>query len=44
MTAVPGTERRLLVVEDDSDLADMLAELLTGEGYSVDVALRTSEK
>ena len=38
MTAVPGTERRLLVVEDDSDLADMLAELLTGEGYSVDVA------
>lgn len=38
MTAVPGTERRLLVVEDDADLADMLAELLTGEGYSVDVA------
>lgn len=38
MTAVPGAERRLLVVEDDADLADMLAELLTGEGYAVDVA------
>ena len=38
MSTVPGTERRLLVVEDDSELADMLAELLTGEGYAVDVA------
>ena len=38
MSTVPGTERRLLVVEDDSELADMLAELLTGEGYAVDIA------
>ncbi|MDG4830054.1 response regulator transcription factor [Solwaraspora sp. WMMD1047] len=30
--------RRLLLVEDDADLADMLSEVLTDEGYLVDVA------
>ncbi len=30
--------RRVLVVEDDASLADMLAELLLGEGYTVVVA------
>jgi two-component system, OmpR family, response regulator QseB len=30
--------RRLLVVEDDGDLAVMLAELFTAEGFTVDVA------
>lgn len=29
---------RVLVVEDDSQLADMLTRLLTGEGYQVDAA------
>ncbi|MEO3745549.1 response regulator transcription factor [Plantactinospora sp. B24E8] len=29
---------RLLLVEDDADLADMLSEVLTDEGYLVDVA------
>jgi two-component system, OmpR family, response regulator QseB len=29
---------RLLVVEDDAELAAMLTELLTGEGYAVEVA------
>lgn len=30
--------RRLLLAEDDPDLTEMLAELLTAEGYDVDVA------
>ena len=34
----PGRSR-LLIVEDDGQLAGMLAELLTREGYEVDVAL-----
>lgn len=29
---------RILVVEDEADLADMLRDLLSGEGYVVDVA------
>ncbi|MDT3396385.1 response regulator transcription factor [Streptomyces sp. B1866] len=36
----PAADRgRLLVVEDDRDTADMLAELFTMEGYHVEVAL-----
>jgi two-component system, OmpR family, response regulator QseB len=31
-------DRRLLLVEDDHDMADMVAALLTDEGYPVDVA------
>jgi two-component system, OmpR family, response regulator QseB len=31
-------ERRLLLIEDDPEQADMLAGLFTGEGYLVDVA------
>jgi DNA-binding response OmpR family regulator len=43
-TAVPTSQnvaatRRLLLVEDDRETAEMLAELLVEEGYSVDVAL-----
>lgn len=34
--SAPG--RRLLLAEDDPDLTEMLAELLTAEGYEVDVA------
>ena len=34
--ASPG--RRLLLAEDDPDLVEMLTELLTDEGYEVDVA------
>lgn len=33
-----GAGRRLLLVEDDPDLVEMLTELLTTEGYDVDVA------
>ena len=33
-----GDSPRLLVVEDDDELADMLSELLGHEGYTVDVA------
>ena len=33
-----GTGPRLLLAEDDPDLAGMLAELLAGSGYEVDVA------
>ena len=29
---------RLLVVEDDPELAAMLTDLLTGEGYAVELA------
>ncbi|MCU1671224.1 MAG: two-component system response regulator [Blastococcus sp.] len=34
----PGAGRRLLLAEDDPDLTEMLTELLTAEGYAVDVA------
>jgi two-component system response regulator QseB len=33
-----GPRRRLLLAEDDPDLLEMLTELLTAEGYDVDVA------
>ena len=29
---------RILIIEDDSDVRDMLSDLLTGEGHEVDVA------
>ena len=32
------TDRRVLVVEDDAQLAEMLSDLLRGEGFAVDVA------
>ena len=35
---LPGAGPRLLLAEDDPDLAGMLAELLAGSGYEVDVA------
>ncbi len=35
---VPPSGARLLLVEDDPDLSDMLAELLAEEGYAVTVA------
>lgn len=35
---MPGRPHRLLVVEDDRELNDMLAEVLTDEGYVVDQA------
>jgi len=39
-TTEPGGRptRRLLLIEDDRDLAGMLAELFAGEGYSADLA------
>ena len=37
-SAEPMELARVLVVEDDSELADMLARLLAEEGYSVDTA------
>ena len=33
-----GQGPRLLLVEDDADLASMINELLSGEGYAVDIA------
>ncbi|MDH2425622.1 response regulator transcription factor [Sphaerisporangium sp. TRM90804] len=43
MARTPGTpgsrSRRLLLVEDDRDLGDMLADVFVGEGYTVDLAL-----
>lgn len=33
-----GAGRRLLLAEDDPDLLEMLTDLLTAEGYAVDVA------
>jgi DNA-binding response OmpR family regulator len=38
VASVDVLRRRVLVVEDDRDLAAMLADLLTEEGYDVDVA------
>jgi DNA-binding NtrC family response regulator len=38
-----GEARRILVVDDDSNLAATLAEFLAREGYSVDVALSAAE-
>jgi two-component system, OmpR family, response regulator QseB len=35
----PAAAARLLLVDDDRDLTEMLGELLTEEGYQVDVAL-----
>jgi two-component system response regulator QseB len=35
---IAGERRRLLLAEDNPELADMLGELLTTEGYEVDVA------
>jgi DNA-binding response OmpR family regulator len=34
---------RLLIVEDDFDISNMLRIYFTGQGYDVDVALRGSE-
>lgn len=34
---------RLLIVEDDYDISNMLRIYFTGQGYDVDVALRGSE-
>ncbi|MEU8194267.1 response regulator transcription factor [Microbispora amethystogenes] len=43
MARISGTSeprsRRLLLVEDDRELGDMLADVLTDQGYTVDLAL-----
>jgi two-component system, OmpR family, response regulator len=35
---MPGGRRRILVIEDDAETADQLAEFLTTSGYQVDLA------
>lgn len=38
VTELSDSPRRVLVVEDDTEIAEMLKELLTGEGYQVETA------
>jgi PleD family two-component response regulator len=40
---VTMSKARLLIVEDDTDIANMLRIFFTGQGYDVDIALRGSE-
>ena len=37
------TDRRILIVEDDEDLAPILSEALSEEGYCVEVARNGAE-
>jgi diguanylate cyclase (GGDEF)-like protein len=37
--AIPASERRILVVDDDKDALDIIAEALRWEGYSVQTAI-----
>ena len=39
----PGAPRRILIVDDNEDAADMLALLLTSEGHKVDVVYRATD-
>jgi two-component system, OmpR family, response regulator CpxR len=38
-SSTTGVARKILVIDDDQDMAEMLAEYLSPEGYTVDVAL-----
>ena len=43
MTQTPVEERRILVVDDDPDIREVLISALTDEGYQVDAALDGAE-
>lgn len=38
-----NTEKKILVIEDERDLSDLIAKKLTGEGYTVDACLDGNE-
>jgi signal transduction histidine kinase len=42
-STAPGTARRLLVVDDDADFAESLADILEAHGYAVEIAGSAAE-